>query len=172
MGIHHRNLLPELVDVGVDVGLLVAGLVVSLITATIPAGVVVNGITDVDTLDGILGIVLIAGLPTRARHPDDAVEAIGANLVHDGLEKILLGPGRTGTTAGTEGHRLVGQLDADLAGVLEDGVILGESVPHVHQVVVVVVTHLQVAGAYATGTHHAVHTVLEGIECQGNIDTL
>ena len=81
--------------IGADDGHLVAKLldglvcVVAVIAATIPSSVVVYGIADIFTRDGVRGIFLVVALIACARHPDDALEAVLTNLVHNRLEEVV-----------------------------------------------------------------------------------
>ena len=60
-----------------------------LVVASVPAIVVVYGITDIFTCNGILGIAGIVSLPTCSRYPNDASKTILADFVNDRLEKIV-----------------------------------------------------------------------------------
>ena len=59
--------------------------------------------------------------------------------------------------------RLVGKLDAEPSGVLLDIVIARHLVPHVEQVLLIVVAHLDVARAHARRTHDDVETMSLGL---------
>ena len=47
-----------------------------------------DGIAEVDIVDGILGIVGILRLVACSRHPDDSVETIVANDIDNWLEEV------------------------------------------------------------------------------------
>ena len=161
VGIDDGHLIVELVDF-VPLGLLQVGLGQFLVLAAVPAVVVVDGIANVVARDGIGLIVGIAGLPARAGHPDDAGEAVGADEVDNGLEIVVHGLLVVGVLRVPDAYRLVGQLDADLSGILADGVVLGEEVPDVEQVLLVVVAHLQVARTDPRRADDDVQAVLHG----------
>ena len=163
-GVHHRHLLVELPNL--------IGAARRSIATAIPAAVVVNGIADVVALNGIGGIVGIVGLPTRARSPDDAREAIRTNLVDDGLEVVVQRLRIVLAVGILQRHRLVGELDADLAGILTDGVVLRERVPHREQVFLIVVAHLQIARTNTRRTHHDIHAVIKCLAGNGEIERL
>ena len=164
VGIHHGHLFMELVDLVRRTRRGVA--------AAIPAAIVVHGIADVIALDGICGIVGIVSLPTRTRHPNDSRKAIGANLVNHRLEEIVQRLRVILSVGVLQRHGLVGELDADLAGILLDGVVLREQVPHRQQVVLIVVAHLQIAWTYARRAHHDIHAVIHGIAGNREVERL
>ena len=58
--------------------------------------------------DRILGVVLILALIARTRHPDDALEALCANLVNHWLEEIMQCFIRIRAITQMNPHRLVG----------------------------------------------------------------
>ena len=164
VGVHHGHLLMELVDLVRRTRRGVA--------AAIPAAIVMYGIAYVITLNGICSIVGIVSLPTRARHPNDSREAIGANLIHHRLEEVVQRLRVVLSVGILQRNGFVGELDADLAGILLDGVVLREEVPHCQQVVLIVVAHLQIARTYARRAHHHIHAVLHGIAGNREIERL
>ena len=97
----------------------------------IPAGVVMNSIADVVALDGPRGIAAIVRLVARTGNPDDTREAIGTNLVDDGLEVVVQSLGIVLVVGIPQVDRLIGQLQAYLAGILLDICILTDDVPDV-----------------------------------------
>ena len=134
VGVHHWHLLVELVNLVLWVGCSVA--------TAVPSAVVVHGIADVVALNGIGGIAGVVGLPACTGHPDDACEAVSAYAVDDGLEEVVKRLRVILTLGVLQRYRFIGQLNANLSGILLDGVVLREGVPHRHQVVVVVVAYL------------------------------
>ena len=149
-----------------------------LVLTAVPAVIVVDGVADVVARDGVGLVVGIARLPARAGNPDDAREAVAANLVVDGLEVVvhgflasstivIIGISRIDNT-----HGLVGQFKANLPGILAHRVVLAYQVPHLYEVLLVVVAHHQVAGAHPGRAHHHVHAVLDGVEHQGHVERL
>ena len=69
-----------------------------------------------------------------------------------------------------QAHGLIGQFDAELPCQLFHQRLLREDVPHGHQVVLVVVAHLQVLRTNAWRTHHHIHAVAHGLLCQWEIE--
>ena len=63
--------------------------------------------------DRVFGVWAIVLLPSCTRHPDDAVEAIGAYLIDDGLEEIVEGTVALLAIGAEHVDRLVGKLDAE-----------------------------------------------------------
>ena len=60
-----------------------------LVVTTIPTIIVMHGITNILPRDRVLLIIGITALPPFAGHPDDTLETVGADLVHDGLEEVM-----------------------------------------------------------------------------------
>ena len=141
-----------------------------VVTAAVPATVVVYGIADVVALDGVRGITRVVGLPTRARHPDHALEAVRTDLVDDGLEEVVQSLRVILALGILQRHRLVGQFNADLSGILLDGIVLCEDIPDVQQILVIGIAHLQTAGAHARRTNHHIHAVVHRPLGQGEVE--
>jgi len=115
MGVNHRHGLMELPDAIFRIGLAV--------TCAIPAGIIMDGIADVITADGISGVAAIVALPSTSRHPDDAGEAIGTYFVDDRLEELLQRLGRLLSYAVSDLHRFIGQFDGQLSGIFAHGIV-------------------------------------------------
>ena len=162
IGIHHGHSIVETIAFVRDTGIIVA--------AVIPARIVMNGITDVIAGHGIGLITAIVRLIARTRHPDDARKTIGTDLVNDGLEEIVQCFRIILSLSILQVHGLIGQFDADLSGVLTDGVVLREDIPHSHQILVVIVANLDVVRTDARRTDHHIHAVVHGFLGQGEID--
>ena len=171
VGIDHRHLVVELVNL-VLLGLLQVSSRQFLVLAAVPAVVVVYGIAYVVARYGVGLIVGIAGLPARARYPHDARKAVGANLVDHRLEVVVHGLLVVGILRVLDAHGLVSQLDANLPGILADGVVLREQVPDVEQVLLVIVAYAKVARTYARRTDDDIHAVLHGPLHQGEVERL
>ena len=181
MRLYDRHLLLELPDEVLLALLYVSVAVHLLVVTTVPAGIDMHGITDVLAFDGMDGIVGIARLEARARHPDDALEAIGSDDIDDGLEivvqslrvvlaSLLLAPCPLLLAPNID--RLVGKLDGYQPRVLEDRVVPRYDVPDLHQVLLIVIAHLEVEGAHAWRPHHDVLPMMESLHCQRNIKPL
>ena len=162
IGINHGHGIMETVTFVSDVGIVVA--------AVIPAGIVVNGIADVVAFDGPGGITAVIRLIACSRHPDNARKTVGTDLVDDGLEEIVQCLRIVLTISIPQVYGFIGQLDADLSGIFADGVVLREDIPHRHQILVVVVTHLDIMRTDAWRTDYHIHTVVHGFLGQWEID--
>ena len=154
VGVHHGDCLVELANQVV--------VVIMVVAATIPSGVVVYGIADVVAGDGIFGIAAIVALPSCSRYPDDAGEAVGANLIDDGLEIVVQGlvavlPVGIGQVDG-----FVGQFQAEPSSSLLHRGVLAHNVPDLHEVLLIIVTHFQVARAHTGRTHDDIHAMFHG----------
>ena len=90
-----------------------------------------HSIANVIALDGPRGIAAIVRLVARTGNPDDTREAIGTNLVDDGLEVVVQSLGIVLVVGIPQVDRLIGQLQAYLAGILLDISILTDDVPDV-----------------------------------------
>ena len=172
VGVDDGHLVVELLNLLTLACLDVLVAVNALVAAAVPAGVVVDGVTDVIAGDGVGLVIGIARLPAGAGHPDDAGEAVLADLVDHGLEEVVKGLLVVGVRGALDADRLIGQLNADLARVLADGVVLGEEVPDVDEVLLVVVADLNVAGADPRWSHDNIHAVLHGALHQGEVERL
>ena len=110
--INHWHLIVEVGYLGLWVRIAIA--------AAIPSAVVVNGIADVITLDGVGGIACIVRLPSCAWNPDNASESVGANLFYNGLEIVVQSLRVVLIVGILQIYRFVSQLDAYLTGILLD----------------------------------------------------
>ena len=63
-------------------------------------------------------------------------------------------------------HRLVGQLDANLTCILSNRVILSHHVPHLKQILLIVVTDLDLSRTNTGRTYHNIHTMLHSVNHQ------
>ena len=131
-----------------------------LVAATIPARVVMHCIADIVARDGVGFIVRVARLPSRAGHPYDTREAIGPDAVYYRLEEVVQRLRVLCIARIFQTHRLVCQLNADLTRILADRVILREQVPHVQEIFLVVVAHLQIAWTDSRRTYDNIHAML------------
>ena len=161
VGVHHGNLIVELGDFPLGGGLYIVGREV-LVVAAVPAVVVVHCIAEVDILDGEGGVVGIAGLPSCSWHPDDALEAVLANLVDHGLEEVAQGRLVAGAVGIFHAYGFIGQLDADLSWIATNGVVLGEDIPDCSQIFLIVVVHANLTRAHSGRTHNDVKPMSHG----------
>ena len=178
IGLDDRHLLLELGD-ELALALLDVGVAVHLpVVAAVPARIDMHGIADVIALDGVDGVVGIARLEARTRHPDDALEAVGPNHIDDGLEVVVQGTVLLPFKGRLEGvfapyiNRLVGKLDAHQPGVRADEFVAGDDVPDFHEVLLVVVAHLEERRTDARRPHDDVLPVGEGFLGNRHIERL
>ena len=161
VGLHHRHGLAEVADLvrRVTVG----------IAAVVPTAVVMHSIADIVTFDGVGSIASIVGLIAGSWHPDDAREAILADFVHNGLEIVVQSLRVILIVGVADVDGLVGQLNHDLSGVFLYVGVLGDYVPDFQQILLIVVAHLQVRGAYSRRAHHDILSVVHGLLHQGEV---
>ena len=172
MRLYDRHLLLELPDEVLLALLYVSVAVHLLVVTTVPARIDMHGITDVLAFDGMDGIVGIARLEARARHPDDALEAIGSYDIDDGLEVVVQSLRVVLALTVLDVDGLVGKFDGYQPWVLEDRVVPRYDIPDLHQVLLIVIAHLEVEGAHAWRPHHDVLPMTESLHCQRNIKPL
>ena len=129
-----------------------------------------DGIADVIALDGMCLVALVVRLPAGTGCPDDACEAVGTDLVHDGLEVVVQRLCVFFVLGVLQVHRLVGKFDADMSCMLLHETLLREDVPNGRQILLVVVAHLQVARTDTRGAYHDVHTVLHRLLCKVQVE--
>ena len=146
IGLHHRHGFAELLDETFRGGRFVA--------TVVPAHVGMHGIADVIARDGMQRIILVIGLVTRPRHPDNARVAVGADHINNGLEEVMQRLGRVLAVLVKNGHRLVSQFYEELPTVFFHFGIRTDGIPHIHQVFLIFPAHLNGAGTHAGRTHH------------------
>ena len=164
IGHHHGHSLSE--------GLYVFLRIVVIVISTVPSYVVVHGISDVLTLDGMGSIAAVVGLPTGSRHPDDARESVGAYLVDDGLEEVVHRLGRFLALGVVEFDGLVGEFYRDGTGVGFDDGILANHIPDVEQIFLIVISYLDLTRTYARRPHDDIHAVVHGLLHQGDVEVV
>ena len=115
-----------------------------------------HGIADIIARDGMQRIILVIGLVTRSRHPDNARVTVGADHINNGLEEVMQRLGRVLAVLVKNGHRLVSQFYEELPTVFFHFGIRTDGIPHIHQVFLIFPAHLNRTGTHAGRTHHHV----------------
>ena len=151
VGINYRHLLMELLNLVLRIGIGIA--------AAIPSSIVMNGITDVIALDRISSITGIVGLPSSTRRPDNTRKAVFADLIDDRLEIVMERFGIVLILGISQVNRFVGQLNTNLTGMILHKFLLREHIPYIHQILIIIIAHLQVMRTYTGRAYYYVHTI-------------
>ena len=169
IGLDNGNLLLELID-EISLALLYAVAINLTIIAAIPSGIYVNGIGDVLSRDGIGFIVGIARLVACTWYPDDALETVGADEVNDRLEIVVQSLGVALVVHVLDVDGLVGKLKAYLTRILAHCIVLGNDIPYLHQILLIVVADLKIRRTHSRRAHDNILAMSQSLLSQRNIE--
>ena len=142
-------------------------------SATEPTWIDVHGITDVLSLDGIVGKAGILGLKTQTWNPQYVVAPLCSHSVHYLLEvdaqlfKLCLGTATIGAVATKDVDGLVGQLEHDVGVVLQLGMAC-HMAPYLQEELLIVIAHGNLLGTYSWWAHNHIHAFADGVLCHGD----